>query len=222
MKQGEKITIIWDEHEPPKNYIWCHDGQAYQYNGQEWVESEYPVADLQWGHSNKREMVFDSNTIPPDNMVWNKDGDLLVCNDGESWGDILGEKVSSWLIVDHTNFAEARHNQLEDYYNNYPTEARQDGETWPAFNPAAFPWFVINYDFDGSSKINIYRNNELIFEWKPSAMITQESGNKVNRTYAILSVPSSEDLNLPEYTETAQGNELLVDPSEFKVYITKE
>lgn len=74
-------------------------------------------------------MVFDSNTVPPDNMVWNKDGDLLVCNDGESWEDILGEKISSWLIVDHTNFAEARHNQLEDYYNNYPIEAQQDGET---------------------------------------------------------------------------------------------
>lgn len=167
-------------------------------------------------------MVFDSNTIPPDNMIWNKDGDLLVCNDGENWEDILGEKISSWLIVDHTNFAEARHNQLEDYYNNYPTEAQQDGETWPAFNPAAFPWFVINYDFDGNSKINVYHNNELIFEWKPSAMVTQESGNKVNRTYAILSVPSSEDLNLPEYMETAQGNELLVDPSEFKVYIVEE
>ena len=84
MKQGEKITIIWDEHEPPKNYIWCHDGKAYQHNGQEWVESEYPVADLQWGHSNKREMVFDSNTIPPDNMIWNKDGDIIVNKGGDN------------------------------------------------------------------------------------------------------------------------------------------
>jgi hypothetical protein len=31
---------------------------------------------------------------------------------------------NSWLIVDHTNFAEAVKNQLSDYYANYPLEAR--------------------------------------------------------------------------------------------------
>ena len=35
MQQGEKTTIIWDEHEPPKNYIWCHDGKAYEYDGED-------------------------------------------------------------------------------------------------------------------------------------------------------------------------------------------
>lgn len=226
MKQGEKKTIIWDQHEPPKDYIWVHDGKAYEYDGQEWQESEYEVADMQWGNSNKRTMICDSNSTPPDNYIWNQDGNLLTCDDGENWEVKVaykpGKKISSWLIVDHTNFAEARHNQLEDYYNNYPSEAQQDGETWPAFTPSAFPWFVINYPFDGNSKINVYHNNELIFEWKPSAMVIQESGNKVNRTYAILSVPSSEDLNLPEYTETAQGNDVLANPAEFKVYIVEE
>ena len=221
MKQGEKLTIIWDEHEPPKNYIWCHDGKAYQYDGQEWIESEYKVADLQYGHSNKREMIFESNTTPPDNYIWNKDGDILVCEDGENWKDVLGEKINSWLIVDHTNFAEAVQNQLVDYYTNYPTEARQDGETWPPFTAAAFPWFVVNYNFDGDSELKVYRNNELVFSnWKPSAKITVEGNNVVNRTYAILSVP--EDLNLRDYTETNEGNELRMNPAEFKVYIVKE
>lgn len=94
MKQGEKITIIWDEHEPPKNYIWCHDDRAYQYNGSEWVESEYPVADLKYGHSNKREMICDDNTTPPDNMIWNKGGSLFVCNDGLNWEEVEVSNVN--------------------------------------------------------------------------------------------------------------------------------
>lgn len=221
MKQGEKITIIWDEHEPPKNYIWCHDGQAYQYNGQEWVESEYPVADLQWGHSNKREMVFDSNTIPPDNMIWNKDGDILVNKGEDNWEDIIpGEKISSWLIVDHTNFAEARHNQLEDYYNNYPSEAEHDGETWPPYNAAMFPWFVVNYEFDGDTTIHIYEKNKEVFRWKPSALVTKEDQTLIARTYGIVGVPG--DMNMTEYTETVEGNSNRLDPNNFKIYLTKE
>lgn len=222
MKQGEKITIIWDEHEPPKNYIWCHDGKAYQYNGLEWVEIEYKVEDLQLGYSPKREIVCDSNTTPPDNMIWNKDGDLLV-NDGENnWKDILGEKISSWLIVDHTNFAEARHNQLEDYYNNYPTEARQDGETWPPFTASVFPWFVVNYNFNGVKvkRLNIYYKGELKVSYVPTAEVEREDGQLVPRTYAIIDIPSS--MGLVDYTETVEGNPNRLDPADFKVYLTEK
>lgn len=221
MKQGEKLTIIWDEHEPPKNYIWCHNGKAYQYNGQEWVESEYPVADLQYGHSAKREMVFDSNTIPPDNMIWNKDGDILVNKGADNWEDVLGDKISSWLIVDHTNFADARHNQLEDYYNNYPLEAQQDGESWPPFTASAFPWFVVNYNFDGVIRLNIYYKNGLVVSYVPTAKVEREDGQLVDRTYAIIGIPA-EFAGLVEYTETVEGNPNRLNPADFKVYITKE
>lgn len=223
MKQGEKKTIIWDQHEPPKDYIWVHDGKAYEFDelSHQWKESEYNVANLQNGHSMKRTMIFEKNSTPPDNYIWNKDGDIHVCENEKDWKDIIpGKKINSWLIVDHTNFAEARHNQLEDYYNNYPTEAQQDGEDWPPFTAAAFPWFVVNYPFDGTIIVNIYYKNKSVLNWKPSAKVTQQGGTMVDRTYAILSVP--EDLNLRDFTETVEGNEMRLDPADFKVYLTEE
>ena len=221
MKQGEKITIIWDEHEPPKNYIWVHGGKAYEHNGQEWVESEYDVAKLQYGHSNKREMISEDNTTPPDNMIWNKEGDILVNKGADNWKDILGEKIFSWLIVDHTNFAEARHNELEDYYNNYPVEARQDGETWPPFTVSAFPWFVVNYSFDGIKKLHVYYKGEEKIAYCPSAKVEREDGQIVDRTYAIIGIPA-DFAGLDEYTETVEGNPKKLNPEDFKVYLTEE
>lgn len=128
---------------------------------------------------------------------------------------MLGDPKAS-LVVDHTNFAEARQNELVDYYNNYPTEANQDGDTWPAFTPSKFPWLVINHEFDGNTEVVVYYQGEKVFgDWKPSAQVQQESGNMVNRTYAILSVP--EDCGLTQFTETAAGNEVLLNPEDIEV-----
>ena len=128
---------------------------------------------------------------------------------------ILGDPKAS-LVVDHTNFAEARQNELVDYYNNYPTEANQDGDTWPAFTPSKFPWLVINHEFDGNTEVVVYYQGEKVFgDWKPSAQVQQENGNMVNRTYAILSVP--EDCGLTQFTETAAGNEVLLNPKDIEV-----
>ena len=128
---------------------------------------------------------------------------------------ILGDPTAS-VIVDHTNFADVRHTVLEDYYNNYPTEANQDGETWPAFTPSKFPWLAINHNFDGDTEVVVYYKGEKVFgDWKPSAQIEQEGGTLVNRTYAILSVP--EDLGLTEFTESAGGNEILLNPEDIEV-----
>ena len=59
MLQGEKKTIIWDKHEPPKDYIWVHDGKAeeYDFQAKEWKVSKYDVAGLRYGHSNKRDRL---------------------------------------------------------------------------------------------------------------------------------------------------------------------
>lgn len=127
-------------------------------------------------------------------------------------------KITSWLIVDHNNFEQARQNQLVDYYNNYPTEATQDGETWPPFTPSKFPWLVINYNFDGNSEVIVKYNGTIVFDdWKPSAKITNELNNQVDRTYAIMSVP--EDLGLTQFTETVSGNETSINPSNIEVFI---
>ena len=128
---------------------------------------------------------------------------------------VLGDPKAS-LIVDHTNFATARHAELTDYYNNYPTEANQDGETWPAFTPSKFPWLVINHEFDGDTEVTVYYQGEKVFgDWKPSAKVTREDNTEVDRTYAILSVP--EDLGLTQFTESAAGNEILINPEDIEV-----
>ena len=131
-------------------------------------------------------------------------------------GTITFGDEHSFLIVDHTNFAEARHNQLTDYYTNYPTEASQDGENWPAFTPSKFPWLVVNHEFDGNTELQVYYQGEKVFgDWKPSAQVEQEGGTMVARTYAILSVP--EDCGLTQFTETAAGNEVLLNPEDIEV-----
>ena len=128
---------------------------------------------------------------------------------------ILGEPKAS-LVVDHTNFADVRHTALEDYYNNYPTEANQDGDTWPAFTPSKFPWLVINHNFDGDTEVTVYYQGEKVFDgWKPSAQVEQEGGTLVDRTYAILSVP--EDLGLTQFIESAEGNEILLNGEDIEV-----
>ena len=126
--------------------------------------------------------------------------------------------VTSWILVDHTNFATARNDQLVDYYNNFPTEAAQDGEDWPPFTPSKFPWFVINGDntiFDENNELNFYFqwNNKL--QWTPSAQVENESGSKVDRTYAIASVP--EDFGLTQYVETTEWTETL--PNSYDFYV---
>ena len=129
-------------------------------------------------------------------------------------------EINSWLIVDHTNFEQARQNQLVDYYNNYPTEASQDGQTWPPFTPSKFPWLVINYNFDGESEVIVkYQGNVVFSDWQPSAKITNELNNQVNRTYAIMSVP--EDLGLTQFTETVSGASTSINSNDIKVYIQK-
>lgn len=128
---------------------------------------------------------------------------------------VLGDPKSS-LIVDHNNYADAYANQLVDYYNNYPTEAAQDGPTWPAFTPSKFPWLVINHNFNGDTEVTVYYQGEKVFgDWKPSAKITREDNTEVDRTYAILSVP--EDLGLTMYTESTAGNEILLNPEDIEV-----
>lgn len=127
---------------------------------------------------------------------------------------------SSWLIVDHTNFAEVVKNQLSDYYANYPTEARQDGETWPPFTASAFPWFVANYNFDGHTTIHVKYLGKEVASWTPGAEVEREDGVKVPRTYTIVS--AAQEFNLPLYTETVDGNELLLDPADFEVFLTKD
>lgn len=127
-------------------------------------------------------------------------------------------KITSWLIVDHNNFAQAVQNQLVDYYNNYPTEAAQDGQTWPPFTASKFPWLVINYNFDGDSEVIVKYNGTIVFnDWKPTAKVTREDNTQVNRTYAIMSVP--EDLGLTQFTETVEGNETSLNPSNIEVFI---
>ena len=142
--------------------------------------------------------------------------------DGKSAYDLYVDQnttvCNTWLIVDHRNFAEARHNQLEDYYNNYPVEAQQDGETWPPFTASKFPWLVVNYNFDGNTTANFYYKDELKLSWKPSAKVEQESGNFVDRTYGILSIP--EEFNIPEFTETIEGTDVFIDPNDIRVELT--
>lgn len=140
----------------------------------------------------------------------------------EVYTDSLKTIINNAIIIDHTNFAEARHNQLEDYYNNFPSEAAGDGETWPPYNPAMFPWLVVNYNFNGEETLHIEYKGEERLVWTPSAEVTCEDGTKVPRTYGIISVSSSEDLGLSEFTETVEGNELLANINDFKVYITTE
>lgn len=128
--------------------------------------------------------------------------------------------INTWLIVDHTNFAQAVQNQLADYYANYPVEAAQDGQTWPPFTASAFPWFVANYNFDGNTTIHVKYNGEEVASWKPTATVEREDGTTVSRTYTIVS--AAQEFNLPLYTETVQGNELLMNPSDFEVFLTQD
>ena len=128
---------------------------------------------------------------------------------------------ADFAIVDHTNFAELRHSKyLEDYYDCWPDEARQDGETWPPFTPSKFPWLAVAYAFDGKTKVSVkYKNLDKVVEWTPSATTGPEGDYP--RTWTILGVP--EDFpELAEYTETTEGNELLLNPSDFEVTLTGE
>ena len=109
---------------------------------------------------------------------------------------------------------------MEDYYNNYPSEAEHDGETWPPYNAAMFPWVVVNYEFDGDTTIHIYEKNKEVFSWKPSALVAKEDQTLVARTYGIIGVPG--DIGMTEYTETVEGNPKSMNPADFKVYLTKE
>jgi hypothetical protein len=129
-------------------------------------------------------------------------------------------EINTWLIVDHNNFAEAKQNQLVDYYINYPAEDTNDGNTWPPFTPSKFPWLVINRNFDGTEEVVVKYQDSIVFEdWKPSAKITNESNEEVDRTYAIISLP--EDLGLTQFTETVSGTETAINPADIKVYIKK-
>lgn len=128
--------------------------------------------------------------------------------------------INSWLIVDHTNFAQAVQNQLADYYANYPLEATQDGQTWPPFTASAFPQFVANYNFDGHTTIHVKYLGEEVASWTPGAQVEREDGTLVPRTYTIVS--AAQEFNLPSYTETVSGNELLLDPNDFEVFLTQD
>jgi len=132
--------------------------------------------------------------------------------------DSVAEK-GNFLIVDHRNFAEARYNELNDYYTLNPVEAEQDGDTWPPFDPTQFPWLVVNHNFDGATYIRVLYKNGERFVWKPSAKIW---GTDVDRTYGIISVPAEGDLNLPEYTETIDGTDVLTKSTDFEVQLISE
>lgn len=141
--------------------------------------------------------------------------------DGKSAYEVFLDSITTvannFTIVDHTNFASARHNQLEDYYNNYPQEAYNDGETWPAWTPSAFPWIVVNYNFDGNTTLIVKYQGSEVFRTLPFAQVEREDGTMVARTYSIWSLPN--DCGLTQFTESAAGNELLANPADFEVLL---
>jgi len=142
--------------------------------------------------------------------------------DGKSAYELYKDSVSvdkEFLIVDHTNFADARNNELADYYNNYPTEASQDGESWPPFTASAFPWVVVNHAFDGNTVLKLFYKGSEVLSYTPSAEVEKEDGSNVARTYAIIGVPSLGE-TFEEFAETNDGTDNLIDPSDFTVKLT--
>ena len=128
---------------------------------------------------------------------------------------------ADFVIVDHHNFAELRHSKyLENYYDCWPDEARQDGETWPPFTPSAFPWLAVYYPFDGKTSVTVkYKGLDRVEQWTPSALTGPN--DDYPRTWTIMGVPADFP-ELAEYTETTEGNPLRLNVEDFEVTLTKE
>jgi len=124
--------------------------------------------DAQWsliGESFDKNNIIKVELIPDwmDENIWNS----MDFNDyTASLTEDITNSSDKWMIVDHTNFAEASTNQLAGYYSAYPTEASQDWTSWPAFTPSKFPWLVVSHNFDGNTTIKVTYNK--VFTWKPS------------------------------------------------------
>lgn len=121
-------------------------------------------------------------------------------------------------LVDHRNFSDAVKDELKDYYTYYPEQAVGDGEEWPPYDSSHFPWIVVNYNFDGNTKIHI--ESELMaeaFEWQPSAFIGDDEDKP--RTFGIIGLP--EDLGLTAYADTDAGRDDLPTIEDFTVTLIK-
>lgn len=159
---------------------------------------------------------------PGENGKDGKDGKSAY----ELYKDNFVTEPDKVLIIDHTNFNDAVPAELKDYYTNYPNEAAGDGETWPPYNAAMFPWLYVGYNFDGKTTIKVYYKGEEKLTWKPSAQIEQVdasgqgTGNMVDRTYGIIGLPG--DLGLDMFTESNDGNEILANIEDFKVELIKD
>jgi hypothetical protein len=103
------------------------------YKGDYDALQNYEKLDIVFHNGNSYICIKDAiGILPTNNEYWRLIAKKGI--DGKSAYELYIDSIThekEFLIVDHTNFADARHNQLEDYYNNYPEEASNDGEEWP-------------------------------------------------------------------------------------------